>query len=239
MLNRGYWELFFCLMWVLIKDVEDKAKNTNTYTPHSHTYMLSAQPWHQDMPIKPNIHVFSMYMSILYHCWNDDLLASTWSEKRGGKYVKIYVCTFSDCIMPYKNITYSTSLQDALGHNSLWDGGLILYQRRHKFHFAARLYIWTYRLFWEKIYRTTALYTEDQFGWIDSPVQCCLNWYYWAVFFLKLYVSNRLHNLWYETNYIDLITLLVIIFQIAPLTSQQFQLHFHICDWVVNHLNTK
>lgn len=76
------------------------------------------------------------------------------------------------------------------------------------------------------------MYTEDQFGWIDSPVQQYstfrINMLFELVlfsiilFFLnpKLYVSNRLHDLWYETNYIVLITLLVIIFQIAPLTSQ-------------------
>lgn len=156
--------------------------------------------------------------------------------------MKIYVCTFSDCIIPYKNITYSPSLQDALGHNSLWDGGLILYQRRHKFYFAARLYIWTYRLFWEKMYRTTAMYTEDQFGWIDSPVQQYSTFRINMLFELVLFsiilfflnpklcfkqvawpvVRNKLHCFNYSAgNYISNCT------SYKPV---QFQSHFHICD---------
>lgn len=119
----------------------------------THLYMLSAEPWHQDMPIKPNIHVSSTHTSILSRCcWNDDLHSvKMLRKKRGGKYVKIYVYTFSDCIIPYKNITYSPSLPDALGHNGLWDGRLILYQRRHEFHFAARLYISTNIILWENV----------------------------------------------------------------------------------------
>lgn len=165
MLNRLYWELYFCLMWVLIKDVRD------IHSSLTHLYAVSTTLTSRHAHKTQYTRIFNVHTSILCHCWNDLHLASTWSEKRGGKYVKIYVCTFSDCIIPYKNITYSPSLQDALGHNSLWDGGLVLYQRRHKFHFDARLYIWTNRLFWETAYRTTAMYTEDQFGWIDSPVQ--------------------------------------------------------------------
>lgn len=67
--------------------------------------------------------------------------------------------------------------------------------------------------FWEKMYRAIAMHTEDQFRWIVPPpagLDFQSKYIIWSgiiqlelCFFLinlKSYVSEGLHNLWYEMN---------------------------------------
>lgn len=173
--------------------------------------MLSAQPWHQDVSIKHPIPVCSRYTKAFSCCWNDDLhLALTLIEKRGWKISKKFMSVSSDCIIPHKNIPYSPSMPL---DTRAFEMKASFYIKGHINSILQPDFIDGQKSWCSVLRENVQGNSNAHWGSIQmdsSPSSRPRKYIIWSgiiqlelCFFLinlKSYVSEGLHNLWYEMN---------------------------------------